>query len=46
MDIIGKTMGVQIPFGAGESASKLAKTVVSEQGRDYFRTVGKANFRL
>ena len=46
MDTIGNAMGVQIPFGAGESAGKLAKTIISEQGRDYFRTVGKANFRL
>lgn len=46
METIGESTGADIPFGAGDAARKLAGTIVSEKGIDYFRRIGKANFRL
>ncbi|MDH2905190.1 MAG: hypothetical protein PXX82_02400 [Methanomassiliicoccales archaeon] len=46
MESIGRAIGVEMPFGASQAARELARTIVSEKGPDFFRTVGKANFRL
>jgi ribonuclease HIII len=46
MEAIGESIGVDIQFGAGDAARKLARAIVREKGVYYFREIGKANFRL
>lgn len=43
---LSKLSGFRLPRGGGKEAAQTAKSILSEKGSDYFRTIGKADFRL